>query len=255
MLNISFFVINSLIMSFALVAAEIDNPGEQAISEANKTITNINTEELQKLLKENPKIEMLDVRSANEIDFIGGSIDADESVNITRGWLEFDIGSHFKTKDTPIVVYCGTNQRSPLAAKTLMEMGYTNVKNYADGFNKWKELKLPIKVTDKAPESLLFSLPEKVADNVYSAIGATAPGTYANSGHNNNLSFVITDEGVLLFNAGDNYLLAKALRHEIKKLTDKPIKYVVLENAQGHAMLGSNYWKEQGAEIIAHIDA
>ena len=220
-----------------------------------KPLANIDTATLQKLLKENPKIEMVDVRSANEIDFIGGSIDADESVNITRGWLEFDIGSHIKTKDIPIVVYCGTNQRSPLAAKTLMEMGYTNVKNYADGFNKWKQLGLPIKPTDKAPESLLFSLPEKVAENVYSAIGATAPGTYANSGHNNNLSFVITNEGVLVFNAGDNYLLAKALHHEIKKLTDKPVKYVVLENAQGHASLGSNYWKEQGAEIIAHVDA
>ena len=94
-----------------------------------------------------------------------------------------------------------------------------------------------------------------MAENVYSSIGATAPGTYANSGHNNNLSFIITNDGVLVFNAGDNYLLAKALHHEIKKLTNKPIKYVVLENAQGHATLGSNYWKEQGAEIIAHVDA
>ncbi|KAG1663439.1 hypothetical protein GQR58_020377 [Nymphon striatum] len=93
-----------------------ENPGELAITEANKSIVNIDTETLEKLLKENPKIEMLDVRSANEIDFIGGYIDADESVNITRGWLEFDIGSHVKTKDTPIIVYCGTNQRSPLAA-------------------------------------------------------------------------------------------------------------------------------------------
>ena len=255
-LTITSSLLLSCLIASPLLASEVtDNPGQAAIIEANKTITNIDTATLQKLLKENPKTEMVDVRSANEIDFIGGSIDADESVNITRGWLEFDIGSHVKTKDTPIVVYCGTNQRSPLAAKTLMEMGYTNVKNYADGFNKWKELGLPIKPTDKAPESLLFSLPEKVAENVYSAIGATAPGTYANSGHNNNLSFVITNEGVLVFNASDNYLLAKALHHEIKKLTDKPIKYVVLENAQGHAMLGSNYWKKQGAEIIAHVDA
>ena len=231
------------------------NPGELAILEANKSINNIDTATLQKLLQENPKIEMVDVRSANEIDFIGGYIDADETVNITRGWLEFDIGSHVKTKDTPIIVYCGTNQRSPLAAKTLMQMGYTNVKNYADGYQKWNELKLPIKQTNKAPESLLYALPEKVTDNVYSAIGATAPGTYINSGHNNNLSFIITSEGVLVFNAGDNYLLAKALHHEIKQLTDQPVKYVVLENAQGHAMLGSSYWKEQGAEIIAHVDA
>jgi glyoxylase-like metal-dependent hydrolase (beta-lactamase superfamily II) len=33
------------------------------------------------------------------------------------------------------------------------------------------------------------------------------------------------------------------------------VKYVVLENGQGHAMLGSNYWKQQGVPVIAHVDA
>jgi glyoxylase-like metal-dependent hydrolase (beta-lactamase superfamily II) len=109
--------------------------------------------------------------------------------------------------------------------------------------------------SDNAPGSMLFNLPQEVVPGVWSAIGATAPGTYANSGHNNNLSFVITGEGVLVVNAGHNYLLAKALHDEIRKITDKPVKYVVLENGQGHAMLGSNYWKEQGVPVIAHVDA
>ena len=109
--------------------------------------------------------------------------------------------------------------------------------------------------SDKAPDSILYDLPREVVPGVWSAIGATAPGTYANSGHNNNLSFVITDDGVLVVNAGDNYLLAKALHDEIKKITDQSVKYVVLENGQGHAMLGSSYWKEQGVPVIAHADA
>jgi glyoxylase-like metal-dependent hydrolase (beta-lactamase superfamily II)/dienelactone hydrolase len=109
--------------------------------------------------------------------------------------------------------------------------------------------------SDKAPESMLYDLPREVVPGVWSAIGATAPGTYANSGHNNNLSFVITDDGVLVVNAGDNYQLAKSLHDEIKKITEQPVKYVVLENGQGHAMLGSGYWQEQGATVIAHADA
>jgi glyoxylase-like metal-dependent hydrolase (beta-lactamase superfamily II) len=60
---------------------------------------------------------------------------------------------------------------------------------------------------------------------------------------------------VVVVNAGDNYLLARALHAEIRKVTDQPVKYVVLENGQGHAMLGANYWKEQGATVIAHADA
>jgi glyoxylase-like metal-dependent hydrolase (beta-lactamase superfamily II) len=104
-------------------------------------------------------------------------------------------------------------------------------------------------------DSILFSPPQQVTDNVWSAIGATAPPTYENSGHNNNLTFIITSEGVVVINASDNYLLAKSLHQEIKKITDQPVKYVVLENGQGHAALGSNYWKERGVPIVAHIEA
>lgn len=109
--------------------------------------------------------------------------------------------------------------------------------------------------SDKAPDSMLYDKPQKVIDGVWSAIGATSPPRYENAGHNNNLSFVITSEGVLVVNAGGSYLLAESLHTEIKKITDQPVKYVVLENGQGHAMLGSDYWKSQGATIIAHIDA
>ena len=107
---------------------------------------------------------------------------------------------------------------------------------------------------DKYPESLLYSHPTKVADGVWSAIGATQPYTYENAGHNNNLSFVIGKKGVLVVNGSSSYLLAKALHDEIRKLTDKPVLYVVDENGQLHATVGNSYWKEQGATIIAHAD-
>lgn len=107
---------------------------------------------------------------------------------------------------------------------------------------------------DKYPESELYSAPIEVVPGVWSAIGATQPPTYENAGHNNNLSFIISDDGVLVINSGASYLLAKALHDEIKKITDQPVRYVVLENGQGHAMLGNNYWRDQGAKIIGHID-
>jgi glyoxylase-like metal-dependent hydrolase (beta-lactamase superfamily II) len=128
------------------------------------------------------------------------------------------------------------------------------VKNYRDGFFNWKRAGLPIVPSTPAPASFLYDLPREVIPGVWSAIGATAPGTYENSGHNNNLSFIVTGDGVVVVNAGDNYLLAQSLHDEIRKITDQPVKYVVLENGQGHAMLGSNYWKEQGAKIVAQRD-
>ena len=108
---------------------------------------------------------------------------------------------------------------------------------------------------DKYPESMLYSKPVKVAENIWSAIGATQYFTYENGGHNNNLSIIEGEYGVLVVNGGSAYLLAKALHEEIRKLTEKPVLYVVDENGQSHAALGNGYWKEQGALIIAQEDA
>jgi len=102
---------------------------------------------------------------------------------------------------------------------------------------------------------MLYSHPVKIAEHVWSAIGATQYYSYENGGHNNNLSFVIGEEAVLVVNGGASYQLAKALHDEIKKQTTLPVKYVVDENGQSHATLGNSYWKEQGATIIAHEDA
>ena len=110
-------------------------------------------------------------------------------------------------------------------------------------------------IPDKYPESVLYDAPREVIPGVWSSIGATGPPTYENSGHNNNLSFIITSDGVVVVNAGACYLLAKALHAEIRKVTDQPVRYLILENGQGHAALGSNYWQEQGAQVIAHVDA
>lgn len=110
-------------------------------------------------------------------------------------------------------------------------------------------------VPDKYPESMLYSKPVKVSDNIWSAIGATQYYSYENGGHNNNLSFIVGDKGVLVVNGGSAYLLAKSLRDEIRNITDKPVLYVVDENGQSHAALGNGYWQQQGVQIIAHEDA
>jgi len=227
---------------------------KEATSTMMEDTVDINTQTLQEIIKDKKKLVLIDVRTPDEINILGGSINHPNEINIPRGWLEFRIKDEVKDLSTPIVVYCGTNIRSPLAAQTLKSMGYTNVHNYKDAFTGWKKSGLAIKTPDAEPKSMLYNKPIKVIEGVYSAIGETGPASYANSGHNNNLSFIVTDEGVLVVNAGDNYLLAKALHEEIKKITDKPVKYVVLENGQGHAMLGSSYWKEQGVPIIAHVD-
>jgi len=110
-------------------------------------------------------------------------------------------------------------------------------------------------IADKYPASLLYDKPYEVIPGVFSAIGATAPPTYENAGHNNNLSFIVTGAGVVVINGSAAHALAKALHDEIKAITDQPVVMVFNENGQGHATLGNNYWAEQGVPIIAHVDA
>lgn len=110
-------------------------------------------------------------------------------------------------------------------------------------------------IPDQYPQSMLYSPPVEVIPHVWTAIGATAPSTYENAGHNNNLSFIVTGDGVVVINGGGSYLLASALHDEIRSVTDQPVKLLINENGQGHAMLGNCYWAEQGVPILAHEDA
>ncbi|MBN2631877.1 MAG: MBL fold metallo-hydrolase [Rhodobacteraceae bacterium] len=110
-------------------------------------------------------------------------------------------------------------------------------------------------IPDQYLQSVLYSKPVEIIPHVWSSIGATAPPTYENAGHNNNLSFIVTGDGVVVVNSGASYKLAEALHAEIKRVTDQPVKLVINENGQGHAMLGNNYWIAQGVPVLAHVDA
>lgn len=110
-------------------------------------------------------------------------------------------------------------------------------------------------IADQYPGSALYSKPVEVIPYVWSAIGATAPPTYENTGHNNNLSFIVTDEGVVVINGGAAVALAEALHEEIRAITDQPVVLVINENGQGHAIGGNAYWAAQGVPILAHADA
>ena len=78
---------------------------------------------------------LLDVRERDEYEqgFIPGSI------HIPRGNLETRIERAIFDREAPILVYCASGVRSVYAAKTLGELGYTDVASLAGGFAAWKE--------------------------------------------------------------------------------------------------------------------
>jgi molybdopterin/thiamine biosynthesis adenylyltransferase/rhodanese-related sulfurtransferase len=60
------------------------------------------------------------------------------TVHIPRGFLELRIERNVPDRDTPVVIYCASGTRSVLAARSLGELGYTNVSSLAGGFTGWK---------------------------------------------------------------------------------------------------------------------
>jgi molybdopterin/thiamine biosynthesis adenylyltransferase len=65
------------------------------------------------------------------------------TVHIPRGFLELRIERNVPDRDTPVVLYCASGTRSVLAARSLSELGYRDVRSLAGGFTGWKRAGLP----------------------------------------------------------------------------------------------------------------
>jgi len=99
-------------------------------------------------------------------------------------------------------------------------------------------------------KTLALPEPTKVADGVYTVIGSLIWHNPTNFGLNNNLTFIEFEDGVFVFNAGPNPAVAYSFHQQIKKITSKPVKWVAVENSQGHAYLGASYWVDQGVKNL-----
>ncbi len=93
----------------------------------------------EEYLRRTRQARLLDVREKDEWDegYIPGA------THLPRGFLESRVEEAVPDKETPLVVYCAGGVRSAFAAKTLQEMGYTNVVSLSGGYGGWKNAGLP----------------------------------------------------------------------------------------------------------------
>ncbi len=92
---------------------------------------------------------------------------------------------------------------------------------------------------------------EQVAGNVYALIGPLDQRSPDNDGLNANFGFVVTTRGVILIDSGASRLGATKIEAAIRKVTDKPVRWVINSGSQDHRWLGNSYFASKGAEIIA----
>jgi len=102
------------------------------LNAAKAEITEIEPQEVAKRLDH---YTLLDVREPEEYE--QGAVPG--AVHVARGQLEFSVEGQLTNKSAPIAVYCAGGVRSAFAAKTLQDLGYTDVVSVIGGFNKWKD--------------------------------------------------------------------------------------------------------------------
>jgi rhodanese-related sulfurtransferase len=113
---------------------------KEMLATANAAVPRITPQDAAKLM-ESGEVLVVDVREGAEVQASGKVPGA---VNVPRGMLEFradpDSPYHDPNFDRgkTVVLYCASGGRSALGAKTLQDLGYTDVRNMG-GFKDWAE--------------------------------------------------------------------------------------------------------------------
>ena len=104
------------------------------LTAAKSEITEVSPAEAQARIDAGGVV-VLDVREADEYEQ-GALVDV---VHIPRGHLEGQVEGRILDKSAPVVVYCAGGVRSAFAARTLQELGFSDVVSMAGGFGRWKD--------------------------------------------------------------------------------------------------------------------
>ena len=93
---------------------------------------------------------------------------------------------------------------------------------------------------------------KKIAPHSYQVQGKAGIAT-DNGGFISNSGFVVTDDGVVVIDALGSPPLAVELLKRIRKVTDKPIKKLIVTHYHADHLFGAQVFKELGAEVIAPV--
>ena len=109
------------ILMLCLCAMMLCSCGTEEKQEEKATSQNITCAQKEELMNEGAVL--IDVRSASE--YAEGHLD--NSINLTVDTIGVNIEKLVSDKNTKIIVYCRSGNRSATAANTLINLGYTSV--------------------------------------------------------------------------------------------------------------------------------
>ena len=135
---------------------------DELIDKVKSEIQETDADAVREMQRSGSDAAIVDVREREE--FVEGHIEGAEF--IPRGLLDLKIENTVPDKDRPVVLYCAGGTRSALAAKTLEQLGYSDVKSMAGGFTAWKRSGHPVHIPKTLTQEQLnrysrhFKIPE-----------------------------------------------------------------------------------------------
>jgi glyoxylase-like metal-dependent hydrolase (beta-lactamase superfamily II) len=93
---------------------------------------------------------------------------------------------------------------------------------------------------------------QQVSPRAWFFQGAAGMATAANRGYTSNAGFVVTDDGVVVIDALGTPPLGAAMVREIRKITPKPIRRVIVTHYHADHVYGLQAFQAAGATITAH---
>jgi len=95
---------------------------------------------------------------------------------------------------------------------------------------------------------------KQVTDDVYYVEGRPGAATDY-EGFVSNAGFVVTPEGVVVFDALGSPSLAWELRQRIREVTDQPVVKVIVSHYHADHIYGLQVFEDEGAEIVAPVES
>src|ERR1051326_9024144 len=109
--------------------------GRQVLRQAKADTEALSLEQVDDMIRRGEKMTLVDVREGEE--WRAGHLPG--AIHVPRAWLEMQADDKLPDHDAPIVLYCAGGNRSALAARTLRELGYSNLRHMVRGFSGWRD--------------------------------------------------------------------------------------------------------------------
>jgi rhodanese-related sulfurtransferase len=127
---------------------------QQLVDTARREVKTYSAAQAKDLMASNPSMVLVDIRDIRELQTPDGTPAG--SMHAPRGMLEFWVDPASKyhkpiwaDESKEFVLFCGLGWRSALAAKTLQDMGMTNIAHIDGGFKAMQEAGFEMETLEK----------------------------------------------------------------------------------------------------------